>query len=317
MVKVIAICSEGSKHIFKDILKMSVYKGYYTPADELEICFLCDSPGFHFRFIEVYKENEMIFSGETDIQEFIVDGTCGYARITARSYAARLVDNQAKPAIYNYPTYTQIIEKHIKPYGLVCDCCESSLKIPELIITPGTSEWDVVSRFFLEQDNMRIRCVEENTIHPIEIIEIPYCTFSNSYKDTYHYFSLKKKLKTSHLTSTVCFLDSETGMYTAAVQDSKCEFLGIFRQEYRQSNPDEIYSKCRNFTTRFKEQHIEDCVYTLVTEPKYALMVGTVFLLDENLLEEKPTLFVTDSDYIIDDKGERAELRAIPLENVC
>lgn len=67
--------------------------------------------------------------------------------IAARSMAALLLDNEAIPQTYAYPSLPLLFERHGKPYGFTeWEGEPSGFSVP-FTITKGMSEWEVLSLF--------------------------------------------------------------------------------------------------------------------------------------------------------------------------
>lgn len=92
-------------------------------------------------------EGETVFTGIIDETECSLDGQGGKVTISGRSMAARLLDNQARPADYAAATLDDILRNHVTPYGIpVLD----KPAVPPCFgfsVGSGQSEWQVLSRF--------------------------------------------------------------------------------------------------------------------------------------------------------------------------
>ncbi|MGN1081142.1 MAG: hypothetical protein ACI4QV_03550 [Acutalibacteraceae bacterium] len=315
MIKLNFTDTEQCSYSFEDIISMNLVKSFYVPADQLTVSFYADGSISRFRDVSVYRGNDLIFFGSVDTQEFDIDKKGKRMTVTARSDGAKLIDNQAKPKVYSYPSLSQIISEHVKPYGISADDYDSALQLIDFVITPGTSEWEVISCFFSELLDGMPRVDEHSKLICKKLGTYSYFTLSDSIDSARHYYSLRKKYKSSHLTSHMYILNSQTGIYSNTVEDSICQNYGVFRKEYSQYDPDKIYAKSKDTLTRFKQQHLDDCVYIFCMDYDYVLSVGMGFQYVEKQMGENTQLSIIETRHIIDSGGERMEISAIPTEN--
>ena len=92
-------------------------------------------------------DGQRVFTGVID--EFgCVCGNGGlYLELSGRSMAARLLDNEAMPAQYQRATCTDIIERHVKPYGVDTVGGQALPAVSGFSVSSGVSEWSVVQDF--------------------------------------------------------------------------------------------------------------------------------------------------------------------------
>lgn len=92
-------------------------------------------------------KGERVFTGVVD--EYVC--VCGEEgvrlELSGRGMAARLLDNEAMPAQYQQATCADIVERHVKPYGVETVGGESLPPVPGFSVSSGVSEWSVVQDF--------------------------------------------------------------------------------------------------------------------------------------------------------------------------
>lgn len=98
-------------------------------------------------FLEICGGGEVVFFGPVDeLQRRFSSEGC-MLEIVARSMAALLLDNEAIPQTYAYPSLPLLFERHGKPYGFTeWEGEPSGFSVP-FTITKGMSEWEVLSLF--------------------------------------------------------------------------------------------------------------------------------------------------------------------------
>ena len=67
--------------------------------------------------------------------------------ISGRGMAALLLDNESKAVEYQYPTATEIIRKHVTPYGIVCENTQNVTQAAPYSVSSGSSQWKAVRDF--------------------------------------------------------------------------------------------------------------------------------------------------------------------------
>lgn len=117
-----------------------------VPADDVTVIFPYKKIN-ELSEITVLDDGEVIFRGVVDEQQNICAASGLYLRITARSLAAHLLDNEAVPVTYNQPSVGLIAERHAQPYGIVCADSPDIAYYGELVVTKGMSEWQVIEQF--------------------------------------------------------------------------------------------------------------------------------------------------------------------------
>lgn len=78
-------------------------------------------------------------------------------RLYARSYAARLLDNDAQEIVYAYATWSDIYRNHVQPYGIAVNCTASLPAVANFSVSSGSSEWAVLARFCGSYGGQKLR----------------------------------------------------------------------------------------------------------------------------------------------------------------
>ena len=88
-----------------------------APADDMTVIFPLIEQVPKIATIRVWNGEKPIFSGIIDEQIMGVTKNGAMLKLIARSRAALLLDNEAMPQEYHYPSLTQLYERHVEPYG--------------------------------------------------------------------------------------------------------------------------------------------------------------------------------------------------------
>ena len=97
------------------------------------------------RFRAVEDDGETAFYGVIDEVETICDEKGLLLEIAGRGMAALLMDNEAEAVTYQRAFTTEILRRHVTPYGIVCGAYDE-LCAP-CKVASGSSEWKALSDF--------------------------------------------------------------------------------------------------------------------------------------------------------------------------
>lgn len=93
------------------------------------------------------KGAQRVFSGVVDEYETRWDSRGARLDIHGRGMAALLLDNEAVGADYQLATVEDIVQNHVKPYGVETVQGEKLPSVPGYSVKTGSSEWAVVYEF--------------------------------------------------------------------------------------------------------------------------------------------------------------------------
>lgn len=68
-------------------------------------------------------------------------------RFRGRGCAARLLDNESPPLVYQGVTLREILRRHVTPYGIRCRDCAETRAEGEFTVAAGSSQWKVLEDF--------------------------------------------------------------------------------------------------------------------------------------------------------------------------
>ena len=109
----------GKRCEIKNVLTAEISADVDVPADELVMTVPYDEKFGNADILEVYDGRSLVFVGQVDEIVSIVRTDGAIVRLSGRSLAGRLLDNEAEPVTYVNPAAKFIFERHLKPFGIV------------------------------------------------------------------------------------------------------------------------------------------------------------------------------------------------------
>lgn len=124
--------------------------GTGLPCDSFEVRCLWDGdPDARMSAAALFyaeQDGERLFTGVVDEYAFVC-GNGTWLELSGRSMAARLLDNEAMPAQYQKLTCADLLERHVKPYGVETVGGGQLPAVSGFSVTSGVSEWSVVENY--------------------------------------------------------------------------------------------------------------------------------------------------------------------------
>lgn len=198
-----------------------------APADSFQGVFpLGKSPGVLTGLKIRGARGETLFSGIADIQRESSSGSGNLLRLTCRGLAGLLLDSEAVPRHYSFPSLPVIFERHVKPYGFSGYRGDGRAFQGTLRIAKGMSEWQAAAAFcknFLGvAPRVRGDCFDasgETAGSPIRFDNLRGV----------RYFGAEVKNRCCDRISEIFVPDGDTGAYRSAAKDAETAALGILR----------------------------------------------------------------------------------------
>lgn len=135
-----------AKITVQNIISYELSRDTDAPCDGLRLTFACDGFLDEIYRVEVYDNDELVFSGYADTQREQMDDNGGTVFIYARSSACILVDNEAEPRSYYQPSLLSLFEIYAKDFGFKSEIEDVSCSA-DYLITKGTSCYDAINNF--------------------------------------------------------------------------------------------------------------------------------------------------------------------------
>ena len=146
MLRFLTTDTQGNERSLPAPLSVSMRMEEDVPADDLYAVFPDTAVG-ELCAVTVLDGRRVIFRGIVDEQERIVSESGSYLRLSARSLAALLLDNEAPPCSYDHPSARLIFGRHVRDYGITAGDTDDATCFGELHIVKGMSQWGVIQAF--------------------------------------------------------------------------------------------------------------------------------------------------------------------------
>lgn len=200
-----------------------------APADGLSGTFLLRRDLPDLLLIRVEDQGQTIFSGQVDELERQVSPTGTLLRITGRSRAALLLDNEAMPQSYYGPSLKNIFRRHAAPYGFTTYVGDSGYKSGEYRIGKGISEWQAISTFCIRYLGQKPVLGRDGILYVKPRSFSGALFFSNS-AGTPFLSAILRQRYCERLSEVL--IQGADGWYSSRLADDRVRSLGISRKRY-------------------------------------------------------------------------------------
>ena len=124
-----------------------------VPADDLSVTFPILKDAGEFCKVKVTDGEKVVFKGVVDEQQAIVSEKDYYTKITARSMAAELLDNESRPVCYTDVSASVIFERHLKPNQIIEYKADETVLKGNYNVSKGTTDWQAFAAFCIRAFN--------------------------------------------------------------------------------------------------------------------------------------------------------------------
>ena len=201
-----------------------------VPADSLYAVF----PYFEaseLKGIRVYNGDKLIFTGVVDEEERLFHSSGRYLKISSRSLASRLIDNEAAPCGYDHPSARLICERYVEPFGISLSDGDDSVYFGEQTVLKGASCWSVLKNFCSVCYSSVPRVSGDGVLYLRGIQRDERVCFGNG-DGCIRYTELSEKYKRCEEISAVNIKTADTGGYRLPVSNSDAVRRGVVRERY-------------------------------------------------------------------------------------
>lgn len=201
-----------------------------VPADDMTVivpynCILSEKADK----ITVFSEKSIVFTGQIDEIINIKSNDGVITKLTARSPAAALLDNEAEPLTYINPAADFIFNRHLKPFGITEYYAETAPFHGIFKIDKGMTQWQVFSNFCINRFGSEPRVTGDGKAYFTEKTSDDSIIFGEG---GFEYYSLRESIRRYSLISEVKLKLSQYGTYSGSVKNSNPECKGIDRVRY-------------------------------------------------------------------------------------
>lgn len=274
-----------------------------VPADDLSVVFpmlkdvdeLCD--------VEVYDGSEIAFKGIVDEQQTILSEKEYYTKITARSMAAMLLDNESRPICYTDVCASVIFERHLKPNLISGYKADETVLKGDYNISKGTTDWQAFAAFCIKAFNKIPRIEPDGTANFNGVESEEKITFSNT--NGIKYNSIKENIKRCKLISDVIIKPMKSDNYNTVINNSFSKSRKINRRRYI-----DIFSEKDYDTADMILKNSEKNAFELTVVSPLCLInkLGAEVKVEDDIIGEKDGLYVSGINYCLTPEKEETTL---------
>ncbi|MBR1483337.1 MAG: hypothetical protein IJ598_10270 [Ruminococcus sp.] len=148
MLRYILTRADNSSEELNCVLSAQLDCDLNVPADSLTLL-LPDDDALRESAdrLSVYDDDREVFTGQVDEAVSVREQSGHTLRLCARSPAALLLDNEAEPITYIYPSNRLMRDRHLLPFG-VTECEDERHPLYEFLrVNKGDSHWKVLERY--------------------------------------------------------------------------------------------------------------------------------------------------------------------------
>lgn len=291
-----AVTADGERILLPAPVSFQIGVSAGAPADSFTGTFpMKKSPGA-VTSVKAYARNgSLLFDGIADEQDETASGGL-LLTLRARGRAALLLDSEAMPQSYAYPSLPVIFARHIAPYGFTAYRGSDRVYEGALEVEKGMSEWQAAARFcarFLKTCPRVWGTVFDASGSAPQKTAV----FSPS---GIRYTSLTVKKRPCDLLSEVFRLESG-GRFLSAARDEEAERLGILRRRYAASPGADAVELLLQ-----KKKRVFEAVLDCAGEPPAELYEKAE--VRGSALGSFSGLFVAQTEYLLDSGGEHCRV---------
>lgn len=240
MLRCVLTDVDGQQMIMPQLLSLQVKIDENVPADSLEAVFPI-SPTKELAGVALYDDDRLLFVGVVDEEERERGVRGEYLKVSARSLAAHLLDNEAMPCTYDHPTLSLIFERYVKPYGVALYDCGDAMYFGEQSVIKGASCWRVLKQFCNACFSAVPRVSSVGTLYPKGIWRDSVTEFGG---EGVKYTLLREIKKRCEEISAVYVKTSNAGSYSLPVRNNDAASRGVKRARYLNAALTESPMRC-------------------------------------------------------------------------
>jgi hypothetical protein len=182
-----------------------------------------------WRAVSVRHGETLLFEGAPDIKKDILSAQGALTFLEARSAAAALLDNQARPGQMLNPTAATVFKHYVAPYGFSLLAPKKSPALPLYTVYAGMSEWDAFVGFVRRAH--RVTPYVSGRAVVIQRQPAGAAPFVVSNRGGAAFSSLTREQIPYNIVSSV-YLRGPDGVYSSAMRNAAAESRGIRRKRF-------------------------------------------------------------------------------------
>jgi len=303
-VNFIATTINGEDIKLKSPVKVEINKSQDAPADDLEATFINDFKIPEIKTIKAYDNENLIFDGIVDIQEYIKNNNGKFLNLICRSKAAILLDNEAYPQIYYTPSLFTIFNRHVKPYGFSKFIGDDKSFSTNFVVSKGMSEWEVLENFCIDYLKKSPKITVDGIVDVKSENKNKPLLFSNSKNNAIKYNSITIFNKRYKIYSEILAKEVGKSEYNLNLENENAKKRDIKRKRYINltNNEKSTLSYAKRMLKFSNESSYE---IKLICPGKIFAEVGDLVNLEDELITKESNLFIYKIKYTLDQNLEK------------
>lgn len=300
MLKITATDVKGNSFALPSPAYLTINQDEDVPADDLSLTIPININLTEINFITAEDNGVIVFSGPVDEQQTIVSEDSVYTKLTARSMASVLLDNESKPVNYMNPSTYVIFSRHLLPCGITKYKGEEKVMKDMLNISKGTTNWQAFYSFCVNTYGKMPRIEPDGTANFNGLESDREILFSNT--EGINYNSVLENNKRCRLISDVWVKTTDNSGYITDVYNPDARERGILRCRYLDASASSssltVADKIINNAT--------DSSYeiTLVCPERLLDIIGAKAAVKDNYIGKVENLYVSSIYYSLRPDGE-------------
>ena len=294
---------DGKKILMPPALAVTMNMDEDVPADDLYAVFPYRE-GEELKEIAVYDGDRLIFTGVVDEEERILSDQGEYLRISARSLAAHLLDNEASPRTYDHPGAGMVYRHHAQEYGIRRGDSDDATYFGELNVIKGSSQWGVIKSFCNACYSTFPRVSADGVLYMKGIDAGETVIFGEG---GIGYTDISEKVKRCEEISRVNVKTAVSEGYRLPVENADASARGIRRERYINAVLTATPIKCAD--VMIESGKAKAYLLTLSCPERLTDLLGRGAVVRDPILGERDGLYISSIKYRLTSAGETTELR--------
>lgn len=309
MLRFVVTYTDKTELMLNDVLTVTMDCELSVPADNIIItCPYNNILSEKADYISAFRGDKLIFKGQIDDIVSIKNSKGVITKITARSLASMLLDNEAEPVTYNNPASEFIFNKHLSPFGIQNYEADEKPFYGSLKIDKGMTHWQVFENFCRNRYGVIPRISGDGKAYFCGYKGDKVISFGDDSGDV-TYYSIKKSNHRCKIISEVKLKLSEYGLYNGAIKNTNPDSKSINRVRYVNATSDR--RTIHTADTIIAQSNIDSFEAYLEAKGCYVDLIGSRAEINDSVFGKTKGLVVKKARYTLDSTGEKTtfELR--------
>lgn len=300
-----------------NLMKVTLNQDVDVPADELVVVIpYYEQPSELVTIEMLTDDNNLIFSGVVDEQLTVIKDDGCAIKITARSKAALLLDNEAIPANYRMPTDYLIYSKYVSSFNIDCADIKGISYRGDFTVSKGDTHWQALNSFCRNLYGKSPKITSKGVLYMGGLKNDEVMTFSNSDENGRRYMYLSENIKRCNIISNVLVKTSQEGGYDVNVESKEAKERKINSRRIVNGT---LYNTPMSCADRMIERSIEDSYQIVLTcDGCLADVLGASAVIKDFAPKVNGSLYISRIKYTLS-AGKEATLLVLSRKNseVC